>query len=177
MKIMKRSDIHPMPQYFDKYINLVEDVSIIEALENSLKDIKELDIEELENIGDYKYAIDKWTVKDILQHIVDVERILSYRALLIARNDSTLTPGFDEKYISVHSNANNRRLSSIIEELIIVRKSTIALFSSFNGGVLLRKGINWKYEMNVLAFGFCLVGHQSWHFAIIREKYLEQACV
>lgn len=169
---MKRSDISPMPQYFDKYINLVTDISLTEALENSLNDLKELNVVQLETIADKKYATEKWTIKEIFQHLVDVERIFCYRALLIARNDNSTTPGFDEKYISDNSKANDRKLRDIIEELIIERHSTIALFKSFDEEVLLRKGMNWKYEMNVFGFGFCVAGHQIWHLTAIKEKYI-----
>ena len=169
---MKRSDIRPMPQYFDKYIEQVKDIQLMDALENSLEDLRALDVAELKSIGDNKYAVGKWTVREIFQHLADVERILCYRALLIARNDGTQTPDFDEKLISDNSKANERALCSIIDELITVRQSTIALFNSFDEEILLRKGRNWKYEMNVLGFGFCLAGHQAWHFKIIGEKYL-----
>lgn len=168
---MKRSDIIPMPEYFDKYINLVTDIPLVDAFENSLKEIKNTNIEKLEKTGNKVYALGKWTVKEIFQHLIDVERVLCYRALLIARNDKSLTPGFDEKYISDNSKANDRNLREIIDELIIVRQSTIALFKSFDKEIMLRKGINWKYEMTVLAFGFCIIGHQIWHVNILQEKY------
>ena len=171
---MKRSDINPMPTYFDKYINLVPDAELMEALQNSLSDIRNCDVNRLEKLGDKTYADDKWTINEILQHIVDVERILCYRALLIARNDQSITPGFDEKWLAKNSGANEKRLKDIIEQLIIERHSTIALFNSFDDQILLHAGLNWKYEMNVLAFGFCLVGHQIWHFKIINEKYLNR---
>ncbi len=91
---MKRSDIKPMPEYFDKYINLVKDIPLMEALQNSLRDVKDHDINKLERIGNRTYATDKWTIKEIIQHLVDVERILCYRALLIARNDLSANAGF-----------------------------------------------------------------------------------
>lgn len=172
---MKRSDIKPMPEYFDKYINLVKDVPLMEALQNSLNDVKDRDANKLEKIGNRTYAFDKWTLNEIFQHLVDVERILCYRALLIARNDRSVTPDFDEKFIADNSKANEKRLKDIIEQLIIERQSTIALFHSFDQEVLLRSGRNWKYEMNVAAFGFLLVGHQIWHFKTINEKYLNHS--
>lgn len=172
---MKRSDVIPMPEYFDRYINLVKDIPLSEALYNSLEDLAALQLPSLENIGSKTYADNKWTVREIFQHLVDVERIFCYRALLIARNDRSETPSFDEKFISDNSKANSRSLGSLIEELCIQRRSTIALFDSFDEEVLLRKGRNWKYEMNVLGFGFCLVGHQVWHLKAIQEKYLALA--
>ncbi len=169
---MKRSDIKPIPEYFDKYINLVKDIPLMEALQNSLSDVKDYDVNELKKIGNRTYAFDKWTINEIFQHLADVERILCYRALLIARNDQSVTPEFNEKFISDNSKANEKPLKDIIEQLIIERQSTIALFHSFDQEILLRTGRNWKYEMNVLGFGFCLVGHQIWHFKAIEEKYL-----
>lgn len=149
---MKRSDIQPMPEYFDRYINLVADTNLNEALENSVKDLAELNIYELEEVGNHTYAIDKWTIKEIFQHLTDVERIFCYRALLIARNDKSPAPEFNEKLMSIYGRANERTLTDIISELIIVRKSTIALFKSFGRDALASKGTNWKNEMNVLSF-------------------------
>lgn len=160
-----------MPEYFDRYINLVPDVPIITALNDGLYQIKHIDRVSIEKIGSKSYAKGKWTVNEIFKHIVDVERIFSYRALLIARNDKSITPGFDEKYMSDNSKANDQKLNEIIEELITTRQSTIALFKSFDEEVMLRKGLNWKYEMSVLAFGFCIAGHQLWHENIVRQKY------
>ena len=169
---LTRSDVRPMPEYFDRYIDLVPDISVIKALENGLNEIKNTDISNMEKIGYRSYAPGKWTVKEIFQHLVDVERLLTYRTLLISRNDQSITASFDEKFISINSKANNRKLSDIISEYQITRQSTIALFASFDEEMMLRKGVSWKYEISVLALGFCIAGHQLWHEAVLKNKYL-----
>ncbi len=87
----------------------------MEALQNSLREVKDCDVNKLEKIGNKAYAFDKWTINEIIQHLVDVERILCYRALLIARNDQSATPDFDEKFIADNSKANEKPLKDIIE--------------------------------------------------------------
>src|SRR5687768_7286417 len=93
---MKRSDIHSMPAFFDRYINLVEDIDLINALEKYSSMETLVSKEELEQLGEMKYAPGKWTVKDIIQHVIDNERIQAYRALRFARNDKSTLPGYNE---------------------------------------------------------------------------------
>ena len=168
---MKKSDIKPMPQYFNKYIDLVEDIELSEAFEDSLEQLDMLNIKQLMRLGDKVFIPGKWTVNKIIQHLIDSERILSYRTLLFARNDKSITAGFDQDFLADNSNADERSLIDLIEELKIVRLSTAALFNSFDEEILQKKGINWKYEISVLGMGFNIIGHQIHHFNIIGEKY------
>ena len=169
---MKRSDISPMPEYFDRYIKRVEDKELEQAFNDSLNEIEELTETLNEEVGGYRYAEGKWTVKEIIQHLIDFERIFCYRTLIFARRDKSIPPGCDQDLLSDNSGANNRTLASLLKELRVVRMSTIEMFKSFDDESLLNKGINWKYEMSVLAMGFLTIGHQDHHFAIIRTKYL-----
>src|SRR5215213_10305437 len=164
---MNKSFIDPMPEYFDRYINRVGDVELKKAFEISLKDILDLDINMLLKIGARSYEENKWTINEIFQHLIDAERILSFRTLLIARQDLSKPPGFDQEQLARNSRANSRTLHSILDELILVRKATMAMFNSFDDEILLHKGYNWKYEMNVLAMGFIIVGHQNVHVETI----------
>lgn len=168
---MKRSDIYPMPEYYDKYINQVDDIGLGEAFAVSLKELNSLNISTLNEIGDMVYAPGKWTIKKILQHLIDTERILTYRTLLFAREDKTPPAGFEPEFLAENSHADARILNEIISELKSVRHSTIALFNSFDDRHLMLTGMNWKYEMSVLAMGFSIVGHQVHHFRIFKEKY------
>lgn len=168
---MKKSDIIPLPEYFDRYISQVDDVELIQAFDESVSQLTDLDKNLLEQIGDRKYAADKWTVKEILQHIVDWERILSQRTLIFARCENSISPNIDENLLAGNMNAERRDLDSLIDELIITRLSTKAMFESFDDKTLLNKGMNWKYEISVLAMGFTIVGHQKHHVQIIEEKY------
>ena len=160
-----------MPEYFGRYINQVEDVELIEAFENSLKQIDDLDIEKLNRIGNKVYAADKWTINSIIQHITDWERILSYRALVFARQAGITPQGMDEQILADNSNADSRNIAEVVEELRLARLSTKSMFESFDEEILLNKGIVWKDEMSVLAMGFNIIGHQVHHFKIIEERY------
>ncbi len=173
---MKKNDINLMPPYFDRYINLVDtDVELTQAFIQSERQLDSLDKKLLTNLNGIKYEEDKWTVKQIFQHLIDWERILSYRALLFARGESSSSPNLDENLLAENMNAARRSIDELIEELRIVRASTAAMFQSFDENALRRTGINWKYEMSVLAMGFTIVGHQLHHFKIIDEKYLPLA--
>jgi hypothetical protein len=169
---MKKSDIKPMPQYFGRYIELVSDVELPQAFDDSIRQLDSLDMAAFAELRDRKYEVDKWTVKEIFQHLIDWERILSTRALLFGRKDVTVPQSIDETRLAANMNAERRALISLVEELKICRASTKALFESFDDEMLLNRGTNWKYEMSVLAVGFTIIGHQAHHLKIIAEKYI-----
>lgn len=172
---MKKSDIKSMPPYFDRYINQVAEVELAQAFEDSLRQLNELDKNRLEKLGDWRYASDKWTAKEIFQHIIDWERILSYRALLLARREGSTPQSVDENLLAANMNAGKRRIDDLIDELKIVRASTKSMFDGFDNETLQNTGINWKYEISVLAMGFTIIGHQIHHLRIIEEKYFSPA--
>jgi hypothetical protein len=169
---MKRTDINPMPAYFDRYINMADDVTLKDALAISMDELNNLPIETWKAIGDKVYAPGKWTIKDILQHMIDTERIFAYRALCFARGEAASMPSFDEEAYARNTNAGNRTLEDLIEELKLNRASFIALYHSFTDEMLLRTGLSFKGTYSVLAIGFITVGHQRWHFNVINERYL-----
>jgi DinB superfamily len=169
---MKKSDINQAPCYFDTYINLVDDIELNDALKQSISELENLDFDALEKLADYAYAEGKWTVKDIIQHMIDTERVMNYRALSYARNDVKQLPGFDENNYAKNVNTKKRSLKSLIAELKLVHKSSIALFKSFDKKALQRKGIMFNSEMSVLAVGFVIAGHQKHHLNVIKERYM-----
>ncbi|MBK9321082.1 MAG: DinB family protein [Bacteroidetes bacterium] len=171
MKQALKSEIVSNPNYFDRYIAVVPDDDLFVALTHSLDNWMKMDWDRLARIGDKVYAPGKWTIKEVLQHINDTERIMSYRALRFARNDKTLLPGYDENYFVEHSNANERSLEALKEEFILLRKSSLNMYESFNEECLLRRGICFNVDLSVLALGFILAGHQIHHMNIIRERY------
>lgn len=168
---MKKSDVPRNPSYFDRYIDQVADVNLAEALRQSVADLDALDLNTLHALGDRVYAPGKWTIRDLLQHLTDCERIFQYRALRFARNDQTALPGFDENLFAEYSGATRRPLEEIMQELRIVREGTIALFQSFDEAALRRTGIMFKSELPVLAVGFTIAGHQIHHFKVMEERY------
>ncbi|QJW88019.1 DinB family protein [Spirosoma taeanense] len=169
---MKKSEIPVMPEFFDRYINLAEDLNVVDALNQTASFDQLMPAETLEALGDLRYAPGKWTVRDILQHIIDNERIMTYRALRFARNDQTTLPGYDEELLGANAQATRRTLADLYAEYALVRQSSIALFKSFDREMLLRSGTCYNRTISVLALGFVLVGHPIHHVNIIRERYL-----
>ncbi len=162
-----------MPEYYDRYINLVDDVEIAQAFDDSIRQLNEPDANLLEKISGNKNAPGKWTAKEILQHVIDWERILSYRVLLFARREGSIPQSVDQDRLAANLNVGKRSIESLIAELKAVRISTKAMFDSFDEETLLNSGTNWKYEISILALGFAIVGHQIHHLKIIEENYLQ----
>jgi uncharacterized damage-inducible protein DinB len=121
---------------------------------------------------DFRYAEGKWSLKDIIQHLIDAERIFAYRALRIARTDQTPLPGFDENQYVPVANADHRHLKSLLEEYAAVRHATLLLFKSFSDDDLKRLGTASNVGISVRALGFIIVGHLKHHQRIFRERYL-----
>lgn len=169
---MKKSQINPMPPYFDRYIRLVPEEDVHDAFKNSLRSLSTMDTSVLRDIGDKVYAPGKWTIKDILQHIIDSERIFAYRALRFARKDSTKLHSFEENDYAAAANANVRSLDLILSELESTRVSTMLMYESFDEETLLRRGVSSDKEISVLGLGFTIIGHQIHHFNVINERYV-----
>jgi hypothetical protein len=169
---MKKSDIKKMPEYFDRYINLTDDVTYMEALEISLKELENAPIEKWNALGEKVYAPGKWTVKDILQHYIDTERVFTYRMTAFARKDTQNMLSFDEDLYAQNAQANQRTINDLVEELILVRKNYIALYKSFTPEMLQLSGKGYNgSEYSVLAMAFMIPGHQRWHIKVVEEKY------
>ena len=169
MKDLLESDY---PAYFGTYINHVQYDDCIVAMEENLNDFVTL----IENISvdkhNYKYQENKWTIKDIVRHIIDAERIFAYRSLRFARFDKTPIPGFEENDYATNVNTSSIEMADLLQEFILVRKSTIKLFESFTEEMLAAKGIASGKEISVLAIGFIISGHAIHHQNVIRERYL-----
>lgn len=159
-------------QYYHNFIEILGNVSIIEAFTDGLKTVEALPHLVSEALANKTYAEGKWTVKDIILHLIDVERVFSYRALCIARGDISNLPGFDQDLFVNKGEANTRTLTSLIEEYIIVRKATISLFESFNEEALKLIGTASDSRISVRALGFIISGHQKHHFEVINTHYL-----
>lgn len=168
---MKKSAISPMPQFFDRYINLVEDIDIIEAFNKYSPGNVYVDLAKLTALKELAYAEGKWSVKDILQHVIDNERIMSYRAMRFSRNDKTTLPGYDEELLAANTIANQRSIDDLMQEFNEVRQSTIFLFKSMNDEMILRSGFAYKSDISALALGFVIIGHPIHHMRVIEERY------
>ena len=160
--------------FYSGYIAQVQQDEPIPALERSAEEINRYLSLLPEGKGDYRYASDKWTVKELLQHVTDTERVMAYRALVIARGDTTPLPGFDENSYARQANVDHRSLSDLIDELQLVRKTTICLFQNFDASALRRRGIANNNPITVLALAYIIAGHQLHHFNILRERYFPE---
>lgn len=169
---MNKSALTTLPEYFDRYINIVKENDLGKVLHHSLEEINLLRQPIVSEKQNFAYAEGKWTVKELVQHIIDTERIMTYRALRFARMDSTHLHSFDEDAIAAASGANARSLAGIIDELEAVRKSTIMLYNSFTTEMLLFEGTASGKKINALAIGFVIAGHQTHHFNVLKERYL-----
>ena len=171
IEIMKRSDIITLPQYFEKYINQVDDLDLSQAFDESIKQLDRLDKNILTKLEGKRYAPGKWTAKETFQHLIDWERILSFRTLLFARKEGSIPQSVDGDLLAANMKVEQRTIDSLIDELKITRLSTKALFESFDDQTMDNTGTNWKYEISVLAMGYTIIGHQIHHLKIIEEKY------
>ena len=172
---MKPTDLQPdeFPAYFAAYLNQVsEEYTLIEELEISVhrfvKFVQNIPLDKF----DYRYAEGKWTIKDIIQHIIDSERVFAYRALRFARYDKTALPGFEENDYVDEANANKRSIQDLLSEMLIVRQATLSLFKSFSQESLLKKGIASNNSVSVRALGYAIIGHQNHHQRVFEERYL-----
>jgi hypothetical protein len=170
-----KSNQLPVNEYADfykSYIQVLENVELQEELEISLHKF----IKFVQNIPmdkfDYRYADGKWTIKEIIQHLIDSERVFSYRALRISRNDLTPLPGFDENSFVENTNANERSLQGLLTEMAVVRQATLSLFNSFSIEQLRRMGTASNHAISVRAIGFIIIGHQELHQKIFQKRYL-----
>jgi len=171
---MKSSDLpsNEYAEFYSPYIAALGDVDMIEEMEISLHDfirfVRDVPMEK----HDYRYAEDKWTIKDIIQHMIDAERIFSYRALRIARGDKTPLPGFEENDYAVTANGNKRTIQELLTEFSAVRHATLLLFKSFAEYELTKMGTASNKEISARAIGFIILGHQKHHQKVFSERYL-----
>ncbi len=168
---MKKSDLSINPSFYDTYLQKVADTDLFQALQESLDQLRALDLAKLDALGDRVYASGKWTVRDVIQHLTDSERVFAYRALRFARHDQTALPGFDQDVFAEFSGANTRPLEQVLREARLVRESSIELFKSFDRTALTRSGVMSGTALPVAAIGFIIVGHQLHHFDIFEKRY------
>lgn len=160
------------PEYFHHYVDLVIENDLSDAFANQRQVIEDflptIPVEK----SDFSYAPGKWTLKEMLQHIIDAERIFCYRALAIARKESVSLPAFDEDTYALNSKASRREWAGLCEELKSVRRSSVLLFESFDLEMLNQSGVANNKSITVLALGFILIGHLYHHKGIIEERYI-----
>lgn len=172
---MSRPDLSRVPAWYHGYIKKVKENNLQEAFHNQtssfIRFLRELPVEK----RSYRYAEDKWTIQEVVQHIIDAERVFTYRALCIARGETNPLPSFDENSYAANSRAGKRNWEETIEEFRAVRQASEILFRSFDNEQLESSGIASGNSIYVLGIGFIVVGHVTHHLDMIRERYLEEA--
>jgi hypothetical protein len=165
-------NLESIPHFYKNYVKQIEETDLIQALRISGHRMLELVHFIKEEKSDYRYAPEKWSIREMLCHVIDAERIFAYRALRFARNDKTVLPGFDENDYATRANASGRSLKKIADEMTHLRASTIDLYESFTPDMLMLKGTASNSELSVVALGFIIAGHETHHRKILMERYL-----
>lgn len=173
MKVIKKPEANEYDPYAIMYIKLLpDDGFILEHLRENGEAAREFFLSIPDDRLGYRFAPGKWTIKEILLHIIDDERIYAYRALRFARADETSLPGFDQEPYAVQSNANNRTMEDLVDEFLTVRKATISLFTYMPEEALMRGGTANNHYVTVRALLYHLAGHELHHRNIVKERYL-----
>jgi DinB superfamily len=159
--------------YYDRYISLVPANDVLAALEDQRRQMLLLLCGRTEADGDLHYAPDKWSLKEVLGHMNDTERIMSYRALRISRGDATPIEGYEQDDYVRNGPFAHRPLADLIEDYIAVRRATISLFRNLDEAAWSRRGVANKNEVTVRALAYIIAGHELHHRGIIEEKYLK----
>ncbi len=159
--------------FYATYISKVGDAPLLQLLEEGKAHSLQLFQSIPENKHAYRYAAGKWSIKEVLQHIIDTERVFAYRALRISRGDTTPLPGFEQNGFNDAAKADRRSLADLIAEYQAVREANIQLFRSMTDDMLLLEGTASGYNVSTRAIGFMIVGHEKHHVGIVMERYLD----
>ncbi|WP_462248337.1 DinB family protein [Ekhidna sp.] len=164
-------DIEKVPEFYRGYIQAAGSGELVPLLLKSGDDFISFCRKLNEQQGLYKYAPDKWSIKDIILHVIDAERVFAYRAMRFARNDTTELSGFDQNAYVPEANADSRTIHNLLSEFTNVRAATVDMFSSFSEEIRQRSGMASGVEMSVDALGYIISGHLIHHMNIIQERY------
>lgn len=170
--MIRKPDLTEVPEYFVYYTNLVPENDLIQALENSFIKTKTLFESIPSEKEHYAYADGKWAIIQILQHLIDTERIFTYRALRFSRNDQTDLPGYDENWFAKYDNSKNLNIKQLLEEYTLVRQATRLLFANMSEAMLDTYGTANSMSSTPRALAYIIAGHELHHCKILNERYL-----
>ena len=168
---MKRPEPAEYAEFYANYVSKVPGTDALSVLESQRLQMVQLFAGRSERDGSFRYAAGKWTVKEVLGHITDTERIFTYRALRIARGDQTPLPGFEQDDFVKNGAFSERTLADLADEFALVRSASLALFRSFPEQAWPRRGVASQKEVTVRALAFITAGHQIHHRIILEERY------
>jgi len=177
MSTIVTSPYRPQPgeyaPYYDRYISLVPGNDILTTLDEQRRQTILLLSGRTEADGDLRYAPDKWSLKEVLGHLNDTERIMSYRTLRVARADTTPIEGFEQDDYVRNGPFPRRTLADLIEDYIAVRRATLSLFRNLDEAAWTRRGVANQNDVTVRALAYIIAGHELHHRRIVEEKYLK----
>ncbi|HLW85177.1 MAG TPA: DinB family protein [Candidatus Sulfotelmatobacter sp.] len=157
--------------YYDRYISLIAENDILSTLDQQRRETMLLLCGLSEADGDFRYAPEKWSAKEVLGHVCDTERVFSYRALRVARGDATPMEGFEQDDYVRNGPFVGHPIAEVIEDYIAVRRATLSLFRNLDEAAWSRRGIANKSEVTVRALAYTMAGHELHHRRILAEKY------
>ena len=166
-----RPDVSEYAPFFHGYVAAVQEGDVVDLLRSDGAELLETIHRIPEERGGHRYGPDKWTIREVIGHLIDAERIFTYRALRIARGDQTMLPGFDENEYVRTAGSDQRTLADLARELAAVRESTVLMFESLPDDAWLRRGNANGTEMTVRALAYVAAGHPRHHHRILRERY------
>jgi hypothetical protein len=176
MPLKPSTQARPQPTeyaaYYEKYVSLITGTDILAVLDGQRMLMTQLLGARSEREGNFRYAADKWTVKELVGHVADAERIFTYRALRIARGDKTPIEGFEQDDYVRNGGFNDRTLADLADEFASVRSATLALYRALNSDAWLLRGTANKNEVTVRGLAYITAGHELHHRRILEEKYL-----
>lgn len=171
---MNRPTPEEYPEYYNQYLHLVKDGDIIEILEEQSIYVQKFISTLTEEEGNSTYAFGKWTIKEIFGHLLDTERIWTYRALRISRQDKQPMPGYDQDDYVKNSRYYKKSLKEIADEMLLLRAANLKFFKSLEEEDLLKNGMANESEFSVRAILYILAGHELYHINFIKENYLNK---
>lgn len=171
--IISTPEADEFDEYYGMYISLVEDDGIISALQNQIKQTTDLLSTIPEEKGTYAYAEEKWSIKELVGHLIDTERVMAYRALRFSRNDLTELEGFDQDPYIENADFNACQLSDLAKEFELIRQANILMFKNLTAKAWDKKGVASGNPVSVRALAYIIAGHELHHIKILKERYLD----
>ena len=170
---MYRPHSQEYPVYFNRYISLVPEGDVLMTLEDQAVRTVALLSKLSEEVSVYRYAPDKWSIKQVVGHVMDTERVFNYRALCFARGDQAHLPSIDQDQFAANANYHDRPLLDIMEEYGSIRRNTILLYRSFEPDDFTKMGSASDYRLSLGSIAFILAGHETNHINVIKDRYLK----
>ena len=169
---MKRPETNEYDPYYGNYISLVDGDNVLPILDAQPAELNALFLQAPEDKGRFAYSEGKWTIKELLSHVIDGERMFAYRILRISRGDLTPIEGFEQDGYIENSNANNRSFAELLSEFELCRRSNMLMFNNLSGDAEARVGIANGKEISVRALAYIMAGHVAHHVNILQTRYL-----